>query len=202
MGDIKKAFKFLDVVIDFFKSIPRRVKNMGDGFNNIFGGIGSEFVALGMSAELGFNDIKTMLIYIFEFLKTYIQCSIYFITNIRACIFYYLIDAFGQILYIFPRLLLWGLYMFGLDLYPVEKQIWDIMEKIDRFVFKMASFHIIHWPKSVRDKCYNCKRLKMSVLTNKAKEVDYDFKVKIPQIMRRGVDRINKGKRELDSVIK
>jgi hypothetical protein len=39
--------------------------------------------------------------------------------------------------------------------------------------------------------------LKTSVLKNKAKEVDYDFKVGIPKLIKKGTDRIIKGGNEM-----
>jgi hypothetical protein len=201
IGDIGKAFRFLDVVIDFFQSIPRRVTNLGNGFNDIFNGIGSEFVALGMGVELGFGDIVTLIQYTFEFLITYITCGVYFLSNIRNCFFYYLLEIVGQILYLPFRILLWVLNLFGINLYGIVDNIWIAFDDLDTYVYTLAGFHIIHYPKSIREQCYVCKRLKVKVLTNKAHDISDDFKYKIPEIMTRGIATINQGKRELDSVI-
>jgi hypothetical protein len=202
IGDIGKAFRFLDVVIDFFHSIPRRVTNLGDGFTNIFDGIGSEFVALGMGIELGFGDIVTLIQYTFEFLMTYIKCGVYFISNIRNCFFYYLLEIVGQIIYLPFRILFWLLNLFGLNVYGIVDKIWSAIDDLDTYIYTSAGFHIVHYPKSIRQQCYVCKRLKVKVLTNKAKDVSDDFKYKIPEIMTRGIATINKGKDQLDSVIK
>ncbi len=45
-----------------------------------------------------------------------------------------------------------------------------ILEKLDRFTIDQFGFHIIHFPKSIRDKCYNCRRLKPRAFVRKTGE--------------------------------
>ena len=73
-----------------------------------------------------------------------------------------------------------------------------MLYNFDAFFYGAFGFHLIKWSKSVRDQCYNCKRLKTSVLKNKAKEVDYDFKVGIPKLIKKGTDRIMKGGKQMN----
>lgn len=202
LGGLGKIVDFVNQLTDFFQSIPRRVNNLGDGFNNIFNGIGSEFVGLGLGLSLGFGDIITLIEYTFEFIKTYIMCGVHFLTNIRQCIFYYLLEALGQMLYLPFRIILWVLKMFGLNLYPAVDKSWSFIDYLDECIFKFGGFHIVHYPKNIRQLCYVCKRLKVNVLTNKATDVNTDFKERIPEMLKRGINTINKGKRQLDDVIK
>jgi hypothetical protein len=107
-------------------------------------------------------------------------------------------DAFIQILYLPIRITLWFLYSFlRINLYPTEKKIWGYAEWIDSKIYSSVGFNIMRWPKNIRDQCYNCKRLKTSVLLRKAKEIDYDFKVGIPKLIKKGTDKIKKGAKEL-----
>ena len=200
MGFLEDISDFFKKVVDFVSTLGNRFANIGSGFANIFGGIGEEFKDLGIGLKLGFGDILELIEYTWEFVNTYIMCTIFFITNLRKCILYYLLDMLGVILYLPIRILLWFFFICGRDMYPAETSLWGGLEVIDNYSFNYLGFHLIHYPKVVRNDCYNCKRLKVSVLKAKAADVAYDFNVKIPDIMQGGVRQITKGKHQFDEV--
>jgi hypothetical protein len=124
-----------------------------------------------------------LIAYASEFVFTYTVCGVKYISNIPNCIFYYLVDMFIQILYLPLRITIWILYAFlGINLYPTQKMIWKYVEQINGYVYGFTGFNIIRWPKNIRDQCYNCKRLKTSVLVNKASDINKGFKTAIPTI--------------------
>ena len=105
-----------------------------------------------------------------------------------------MVDSVIQIFYLPIRMTLWFLATFlRINLYGTQKSLWKVAEWVNGKVYATAGFNIIRWPKNVRDQCYNCKRLKPSVLMKKAKDIDYDFKTNIPKIMNKGVKQIEKG---------
>jgi len=176
----------------------QRFKKIGYGFKDIFEGIGDEFKYLGIGIYRGFEDIGLLIAYATEFVFSYIMCGVKYISNLPNCILYYITDALIQALYLPIRITLWFLSSFlKINLYPTEKKIWGYAEWIDSKIYTAVGFNLLRWPKNIRDQCYNCKRLKTKVLINKAREIDYDFKVGIPKILKKGTDRIKKGGEEM-----
>jgi hypothetical protein len=160
----------------FFDQLGKRFKNFGDGIRDIFLGIGDTFDGVGASLKLGFGDIGILLEYIFVFIGSYIGCAVYFLTNLKGCIFYYLIEVIGQLLYLPIRIIVWIFKkVIKVNLQPMLDKFWTLMEKLDRKLYKIVGFHIIHYPRQVRDKCYVCKRLKQQVIKNQGNTVHNDF---------------------------
>lgn len=197
-SDIKGGFS---KITDVFKDLKKRFQSIGKGFDNIFGGIGDQFVGLGKGLRRGFIDIGDLIKYSGEFLLTYMICGVKYITNLHRCIFYYLFDLFLNILYFISiKLVLCIIWFVYPKIFELEKIVWaKIIRPIDDKIFSLVGFYFTRWPRSVRDLCYNCKRLKVSVLKRKANDVDYDFKRGIPKLLQKGTDRIKKGGEEIKS---
>lgn len=197
-SDIKGGFSKIG---DVFKDLKKRFQMIGKGFDDIFGGIGDEFVGLGQGLRKGFIDIGDLIKYSGEFVLTYMICGVKYITNLHRCIFYYLFDLFLNILYFISiKLVLCIIWFVYPQIFELEKIVWaKIIHPIDDKFFSYVGFYLTRWPRSVRDLCYNCKRLKVSVLKQKANDVDYDFKRGIPKLLQKGTDRIKKGGEEIKS---
>jgi len=186
-----------------FKRLPGRFRNIQKGFNNIFFGIGNVFKYLGIGIGRGIEDISLLIAYTFEYLFSYILCGVKFISNIPNCILYYSVDCIIQIFYLPIRITLWFMYIFlRINLYPAVNEVWKMAEWVNSKIYTTFGFNIIRWPKNVRDECYNCKRLKTSVLMQKGKEIDYDFKHNIPNIMKKGGRQIKLGGRQINRAFK
>jgi len=90
----------------------------------------------------------------------------------------------------------------GIPADELETQFWMFMEDIDRMVVDASGYHIIHFPKDIRDKCFNCKRLKTSVLINKANDAFGDLKDPIIPLMTGGiVDMFNGARSAVNAVL-
>jgi hypothetical protein len=106
------------------------------------------------------------------------MCGMKLMQNAFSCAIYYILDIFGQILYLFPRIFFWildkitGKKKIGS---MIENTIWKGLEWVDRLTITYLKFHIIHFSKSVRDKCYNCKRLKPTVFVGQALSIVDDL---------------------------
>jgi hypothetical protein len=115
-------------------------------------------------------------------------------SNMPSCLLYYSVDTTFNIMHLPIRISLWMLqWSIGLNLYPIQDKIWKWLLQLNGYIYGSLGFNIIRWPKNVRDQCYNCKRLKLSVLARKGKDIDYDFKVNIPKILEKGINRIKRG---------
>jgi hypothetical protein len=190
--EIKKAFT--SSLKSAMKPVTKRFNMMGKGLRDIFTGIGKEFQYLGIGLGRGVSDIGLLFAYVSQYLFSYLMCGVKYVSNIPNCILYYMVDSVIQIVYLPIRITLWFLATFlRINLYGTQRSIWKVVEWVNGKVYAAAGFNIIRWPKNVRDQCYNCKRLKQSVLMKKAKEIDYDFKKNIPKIMNKGAKQIAKG---------
>jgi hypothetical protein len=72
-------------------------------------------------------------------------------------------------------------------MYPIEDKVWEGLEKLNMTIFAYTGVHVIHWPKSIRDQCYNCKRLKVNVFAGKIMGLVDDFTIKIPNLLSAGI---------------
>jgi hypothetical protein len=185
MGGLGDALKMIPMIIKFIMTLPQRFAHIMVGLINIFFGVAVSLKDVGVISGIVFIDFFVLMMYTWEFVRTYTICSVQFAGNITNCIFYYIIDIIVNFLtLIFVHLPLWILLNFlGINLYKDVQKMSELLEKLDQIIFNYVGFHIIHWPKNVRDKCYNCKRLKMSVYAGKIMGLVDDFTIKIPAII-------------------
>jgi hypothetical protein len=90
----------------------------------------------------------------FKALGSYIKCSFAKVKNLPNCMPWYMLQVFGKCLYLPVIFFVWLL-----KLQKIERDTWDILESIDRFVFEQFGFHIIHYPESIVNRCYKCSSL-------------------------------------------
>jgi len=195
VSDIKNSILGpLKPMIDFFKKLPKRLTSINSGLKDIFYGIGDEFKYLGIGTARGVSDISLLFAYISQFVFSYTMCGVKYMSNMPSCLLYYSVDTTFNIMHLPIRISLWLLqWSIGLNLYPIQDKIWKWLLQLNGYIYGSLGFNIIRWPKNVRDQCYNCKRLKLSVLARKGKDIDYDFKVNIPKILKKGINRIKRG---------
>lgn len=185
-----------------FEVIPDRFKKFGKAFDKIFKGIGEEVEGVFDGVWSGFVNISVFIQYLGIFLFMYIECGVKMIENLHKCIFYYALQAVGQIFYLPFRIILWFFKQIGADFYSLEKTIWDNVEWIDGNIFRYLGFHITHYTRSVRDQCYNCKRLKQSTIKNKATDIDNDFRYGIRDKLNKGIKTLTEAGNDFKSVFK
>ena len=203
MNRVKDGF---DQMEDFFKKIgrqfevlPKRFKLISSGFNNIFKGLGYTLQDMFTGVGKGMLDIFVLTELAFVWFFTHIMCGVTLATRLNKCFFYYALDCMGQILYLPFRLAFWVTSMFmGNQIYKTEKALWDKLELVDGYFYNYLHFHIMHYPKNVRDWCYNCKRLKGNVLTDTSNMIAYDFKTRLPGEMLKNKDRMARGGDEIN----
>jgi hypothetical protein len=111
-----------------------------------------------------------------------------------------MIDTILQIFYLPVRLFLFVIWIFFYrKIYEIESKFWGNIRKADNLFNSYTGVFLTRWPKKIRDMCYNCKRLKVSVLKGKAKDIDDDFNYRMPEILQKGVNRMKKGGDEFKS---
>lgn len=190
---IDSMIKDFQRIICFMNKSHTRFSNMSAAFDNLFTGIIEEFIALGHAIGLGFSSVSALVYHFGIFLDSYLQCGVKFLSNIFFCFPFYILTIIGQILYLPIRLVLWFLVFFlGINLYPTEKSIWESIKDTNDAIAPFIGFHLIHYPKFIRDNCYTCIRLKKVVLTRQKKKTDKTFTETIPDILSNKDNKRNK----------
>jgi hypothetical protein len=214
MGDPFKPLtdfgKNMEKGFGVFKEIGERMKRIKYGFDDIGNGIKNEFKGLGDGLNIGVTDIGRLLEYVFIFVGSYINCSVYFLTNLKSCLFYYIMDFFGQVCYLPFRLALWFFSVLNKVLGTNNKvlesmvdKFWIYVEVVDKIVYKYGNFHISHYPRDVRRRCYVCRRLKQRVIVRQGDKVNDDFSKDgaIAQEFAKGINQMKDGGKNIKSAL-
>jgi hypothetical protein len=178
MGGIEDIGKTIEKGFGVFKEIGERMKRIKNGFEDIGNGIKNEFVGLGDGLAIGVTDITRLFEYVFIFTGSYINCGIHYLTNLKKCLFYYLMDTIGQLMYLPIRVTLWGFNVImpnNKALKDLVDYIWNMVEELDKLIYGFAGFHICHWSRGIRQQCYVCRRLKQRVIVRQGDRVNDDF---------------------------
>lgn len=206
MGLLSFMDEFLDnmkKIFCLFESVPRRIDNIREGVKEVSFGTIDFIQAIGTSATLSTNEILKIFEYIGILVFTNLECIMRFIFNLYKCIWIYLIDIIGKLLYLPIRLILWIISIIYIDLYWFETLIWSYLESLDSFCKNTLGFHIIHFSKSIRETCYICKRLKSSVVSKQKKRISKVIGETVPGILAKaGINKINRGARLFDESTK
>jgi hypothetical protein len=208
MDGIDEMISDFKKLMCLFESFPNRIANAISGVDLIFQGIGEQYNLIMKAAGRGFDETSTLTNYSIVFFNSYLKCFMKFLLNMYKCFFFYMVDAIGKFIYLPIRIIMWFLKVsLGFDLYPTEKKIWNGIEYIDSIIFSTFQFHIIHFPKSIRDDCYTCIRLRKEVVNRQGRKVDHTFNVEIPEIINEGIKnkvgiaKMRKGARHFDEVV-
>jgi len=165
----------------------------GEGLFMIFEGVAQEFIEFPQGAFLGAMSAAKLAHSVGVFGLTTFFCGLQMMENFTSCIFYYLLEIIGKILYFIPMLVFMMLdFVGGKENIgsQIENKLWSLLEKLDRFTIDRFGFHVIHFPKSVRDKCYNCRRLKPSAFVRKTGEFVHDVKTDVIPLTTGGLSKM------------
>lgn len=179
-GSIEKGIKgplekFKDVFENIkraFEIIPQRFKHLNRAFKKVGDGIKLQFVNLGKSLKLGFNDI-------FDLFGTLGKCGIKYVNNLRSCIIWYILDGIGSTLYsIFVKLPVFMIRILtGFNMQPFVDGINCMVKYIDSLYFKLTCYHFIHFPDWVIQDCYTCN------FQQKVDKINKDWLRTIPKLL-------------------
>jgi hypothetical protein len=181
----------------FFADIGRIIKKIGRlfaaigqigiGTFEIAGGVGKEVVTAPAGIYLTWVQAVIFLQTVWVFAITNLNCAMRMMNNASYCAFFYILDVLGQMFYLIPRLIIFILNSVGLPATEWEKNIWDILEEIDKWCIDRIGIHIIHFPKSIRDTCFNCRRLKPTAFLSKAQKTADTIKDPIIPLLTSGI---------------
>lgn len=187
-------------LLSAFKPFISRMQNIGFGLKNGLHGLGVEIQYLGIGTARGVADISLLFAYISQFVFSYTMCGVKYMSNVPSCLLYYSVDTTFKVLHLPIRISLWVLQSsIGINLYPIQDKLWKWLLKLNGYIYGSLGFNIIRWPKNVRDQCYNCKRLKLSVLARKGKDIDYDLRVNLPKVLTKGMPLLARADKQLQN---
>lgn len=187
---------FFSDIADIFTKIKKAfaaIPKVGKGAVEIVGGVGQEIVSAPVGIYLTWVQAVIFIQTVWVFAITNLNCAMRMMNNASYCAFFYILDVLGQMFYLIPRLLIFALNLIGLPATEWEKGIWDILEDIDKWFIDHIGIHIIHFPKSIRETCFNCRRLKPTAFVSKAKKTADAIKNPIVPLLTDGIGRIFQG---------
>jgi hypothetical protein len=189
MKPFKPLIEFFQKVKKAFEDIPKRAKNFGDAFKYVGDGIKLEFVNLGKSLDLGFNDI-------FDVIGTAGNCGVHWISSFRTCFPWYCLDGFLQLLYsMFITLPVYIIKVIsGIDLEPYVLQIICLIDQLDALCFEYTCWHFNRFPDWVIAECYSCK------LNDKVNKLKLDWRKTIPDLLNAPAQKFSDAKHKFESV--
>jgi len=195
----------LSAIVSFLAMIPKLITIITEvvmGIKDIFLGLAREFQEFPQGAYYFGVHIAIFIQYLGVFIFTNLFCAMQMIQNFTSCFFWYALDIFGKILYLVPQVFILFFSLLGVPARDIEKQIWDGLESIDRIVVDASGYHLIHFPKSIRDKCYNCKRLSTNALIGRAADAFEDINDPILPLMTGGLmDMFNGARRSINALL-
>ncbi len=189
MGIFADIGRFIKKVGKIFSAIGK----IGQGAVEVVGGIGQEVVSAPVGIYLTWVQAVIFIQTVWVFAFTNLNCAMRMMNNASYCAFFYILDILGQMLYLIPRLIIFALNLIGLPASAWEKGIWDILEDVDKWFIDHIGIHIIHFPKSIRETCFNCRRLKPTAFISKAQNTAKAIRDPIVPLLTGGIGLMFKG---------
>lgn len=90
----------------------------------------------------------------FKAIGSHMMCGFGKIKSLPNCMQWYLGEVIGKIMY-FPIKILVAFGKFQ----KFERMVWRQVEMVDRNIYRIFGFHVIHYPDYVVKDCYKCKNL-------------------------------------------
>lgn len=152
--------------------------HIGEGIYDIFTGVAQEFIELPQGAFIGAISGAKMAHAIGVFGITNFICGLQMLKNVTSCAGYYIMQIIGKIFYSIMSVVFTILDFFSGKAKlgsQLENKIWDRLERLDTNSINAGGPHLIYFPKSVRDRCFNCRRLKTSAFVRKTGEFVNDM---------------------------
>jgi hypothetical protein len=194
VAQIPKMFMMVFKIMASVGGIASFIANLAQGTINIIAGMVLSFFLALFSIGKAMWEFGILFIYLIEFFVTHMWCFMKILFSSFDCILWYLIEVLGKVLYLLgPTLFISVLLLIGIDLRPMEKSFWVMMESLDKIAWASMGFHIIHFPKWVRDRCYNCKRLKVSKIGNQFFKFSAYLTENIPRDAAPGISTVQLG---------
>lgn len=171
---IKPTRGWFQNIFDEISSLKERLVKLGYGFQDLFNAIKNTFVTLGYAIATEATDIGNLIVGGGE-------CLANFFNNIRGCFIFYLLDLIGTLLYSAFMIIPWLFdSVTGMDTVGQINVLNTYIEKADSSIKKSLGFSVIHYPKSIINTCYRCRKVNFTRLVdqlyNDTADINHSFK--------------------------
>jgi hypothetical protein len=188
----------------FIKRVGKAIAAIGQvgyGTVEIVGGVGREIAEAPVGIYLAWVQIVIFIQTIWIFAFTNLNCAMRMMNNASYCALFYIMDVMGQMLYMGPRILILVLNLIGMPANAWEKGLWDFLEDVDKWCIDNIGIHIIHFPKSIRETCFNCRRLKPTAFVSKSQKTADAIKNPIIPLLTGGVGLMFQGLKRIGNAL-
>jgi len=177
-------FKIVPIGIN----IASRGKTIVQGFKETSEGIVNLLLNLSiLTATIGLDTIELGVqfgVYVFKLLL----CSVTLISSFPKCFVFYFIHLLINLLLVVIVSILFMVDVFtlpktwaGIGAVEILIILLGLIEEFDKFLYKIADFHLVHYPDSINDMCYNCSAMgDTSAFKRVAGKWVHDVFVKVP----------------------
>lgn len=169
-GGLSKGF---NAVGGGLGSIFDNIRKLIDDVKTIIRCLEAFFKFVGELLKFSFNISAWFFTEFIPWLGQYLECALDKIISLPKCFLWYTLDTISYILYLPVRFGFWLIdSMLNIGIQKIEKDIWCFLDDIDKFIHDSGNdglgtgIHIIHFPDSVMQKCYQCKASSFPKLPN------------------------------------
>jgi len=191
----KEGFNPFKIVIGLFKLIPivinvfSHMDRVFNAFMSASQGLIYSVINIAISSSFLFVDTFRFSIAVAKYAFLSIVCTMENLSNMKYCIWFYLIDVFVAILQMLVvstfTILddMFGLPGRGFSLVELLDKIGEYAEEGDQKIYDLAGFHVFGYPDSIISLCYKCsnppdkKELERNIAPFK-----YDVAVRLPPL--------------------
>jgi hypothetical protein len=193
-GAFKTVGKEFKKIGSFFQIVKKRFELFGKSFNTLGVAFNTLFVNTSRSIDLEFGNIGKVL-------NGGSKCALHFGNNFRRCIIYWIMDLVGEFLYsLFVLFPVWLIETSsGYSLNPWIDQIMKWRNVLDEFIKSFLNISMFHYPDSVLDNCYRCRKVDFGQLINR---FNRDNKETIPKLMQEVKGKFNNVDRDFKKTFK
>jgi len=166
--EVKEGFNPFALVIGLFKLIPvvigvfANIDKVFDAFINASQGLIYTVINIAISSSFIFVDSFRFSIAVAKYTFLSIVCTMENFSNMKYCIWFYLVDVFVLILQMIVistfTILddMFGLPGRGVSLVGLIDKISEYAEEGDRQIYDLAGVHVMGYPDSIISLCYKC----------------------------------------------
>lgn len=171
------------------KSLGNRFKQAIPDINNIFISIGdaikNDIAGTVEVAKNTTNNFEDIMVTLFAFLTSNLECGIKLIKNFHICYMYYAWNMILELVFLpFNAFNYWLIVTFNLNLFfYTVTPLWKLIVDLDCITFPYLKWSYTHWSEEIQDLCYNCCRVKKEAITRKAKEFSQYVHVGAPKYL-------------------
>lgn len=199
---------FLDTMkklIDGFRKLPKRFRYFGGGITAMLNGVGQGIWGTFQSLGIGTASISLAIFEVLKLFYKYSTCFFIFLYNLPYCfithiimlIFYFFYYLFFEL----PILIISKIT--GFNLRPHVNELFKILYTGDDFLYQVAGFRILRLPPKIIKRCYTCQGKSIGLNTvvkdtevfeKAGRNINRDFKQKIPKTMRPAIRNMEKAR--------